>query len=40
MLHIRDDEVHAYVDGELEAGRRRAVEDAISRDPDLGGRVC
>jgi anti-sigma factor RsiW len=40
MPHICDDDVHAYVDGELDAGRRQAVEEAMARDPDLAGRVA
>jgi anti-sigma factor RsiW len=32
---IGDDELHAYVDGMLSGERRREVEDALKRDPDL-----
>ena len=36
---IGDDDLHAYVDGTLTGDRRRAVEDALERDPSLATRV-
>ena len=30
--NISESELHAYIDGALEAGRQRAVEDALARD--------
>ncbi|PIF73005.1 anti-sigma factor RsiW [Variovorax sp. 54] len=35
-----DDELHAWVDGQLPPERREAVEDAIARDPAVAARVA
>ena len=37
---IRDDDVHAYIDGELDAGRRQAVEVAVAQDAGLARRIA
>jgi anti-sigma factor RsiW len=39
-LQISDENLHAFIDGELRADGRAAVEAAIARDPDLGQRVA
>jgi anti-sigma factor RsiW len=36
---IEEDEIHAYVDGTLSDERRRVIEDALERNPDLAARV-
>jgi anti-sigma factor RsiW len=36
---IRDDELHAYVDGTLSETRRAEVEQALERNPELAARV-
>ncbi len=35
-----DDELHALVDGQLAAGRRAEVEDALARDPAMAAQVA
>lgn len=35
-----DDEIHAYVDGQLPADRRADIEQAIAGDPDVAARVA
>ncbi len=37
---ITDADVHAYVDGQLAASRLPALEEALSRDPELAARVA
>jgi len=37
---IGDLEIHAYVDGEIEASRARAIDDAASEDRELAGRIA
>jgi anti-sigma factor RsiW len=37
---ISDSELHAFIDGELDPKRRKAVEDVIGSDPDLAERVA
>ncbi len=37
---IGEDDLHAYVDGQLSAARRQMVEDRLRRDPDIAGRVA
>lgn len=37
---ITDDDLHAYVDGVLDAGRRRAVEHHLARYPEAAARVA
>ena len=37
---IRDDDLHAFVDGALDAGRCQAVKEAIARDPDLAACIA
>jgi anti-sigma factor RsiW len=40
QLKITDLDVTAHIDGELDAGRVRAVEDAASRDGELAARIA
>lgn len=40
QLKITDLDVTAYIDGELDADRGRAVEDAASRDTELAARIA
>ena len=37
---IRDDDVHAYIDRELDSGRRQAVEVAVAQDAGLARRIA
>lgn len=39
-MNLSDEELMAYVDGELDAGRRAAVEAAIAADPELAQRIA
>lgn len=39
-MNISDEELMAYLDGELDAGRRASIEGAIEADPDLARRVA
>lgn len=36
---IRDEELHAFIDGELDEANRARVEAAVNADPGLGGQV-
>jgi anti-sigma factor RsiW len=40
MPIISDEELHAYIDGALEADRARAVEQALAKNPELAERVA
>ncbi len=40
QLQISDESLHAFIDGELPADGRAAIEAAIARDPHLGQRVA
>jgi anti-sigma factor RsiW len=37
---VTEDELHAYVDGELPADRREAIETWLARHPDDAARVA
>jgi anti-sigma factor RsiW len=37
---IAEDELHAYVDGQLDPGRRAEVEEYLSRHPSVGQRIA
>ena len=37
---IRDEELHAYIDGELPPGRADFVADALERNPELAARIA
>jgi len=39
MTPLREDELHAYVDGRLDPGRREEVERRIAADPALRARI-
>jgi anti-sigma factor RsiW len=36
---VREEDLHAYVDGALEGARRRQIEDYLARHPDVAARV-
>lgn len=38
--NLRDEELHAFIDGELDAGRTVTIADIIARDPVLAARVA
>jgi anti-sigma factor RsiW len=40
IVNISDLDLHAYIDGELDAVRARAIEDAAALDHDLAGRIA
>ena len=40
QLKISNLDLSAYIDGELDADRVRAVEDAVSRDAELAVRIA
>lgn len=40
IVNISDLDLHAYIDGELDAARARAIEDAASQDHDVAARIA